>query len=70
MIPTLKRTYWPEFWKNLPCGVRTVYGVDAHSVAEMESNYYKQQELIDDEIRRIGQELIDKHIGALRRLAE
>ncbi len=65
-----KRTYWPEFWKELPQGVRTMYGVDAHSVAELETNYLKQQELIDNDIRRIGEELIQKNIVALRALAE
>lgn len=34
-----KRAYWPEFWEELPEGVRTLYGVDAHSVKEMETNY-------------------------------
>lgn len=40
-----KREYWPEFWSELPDGVRTIYGLDAHSTADLEQNYKVQLEL-------------------------
>ena len=40
-----KRAYRQEFWENLPKEVKTVYGLDAHSVAELEENYLIQGEL-------------------------
>ncbi len=39
------RLYRPEFWAEIPKGLKVVYGVDAHSVEEMETNYRKQEEL-------------------------
>lgn len=39
-----KRTYRPEFWKDLPVGLRTIYGLDAHSVEELKENYQVQQQ--------------------------
>ena len=41
-----RHAYWKEFWKNMPYGLKTVYGVDAHSVEEMETNVKKQWELM------------------------
>lgn len=38
-----KHLYWPEFWADLPEGIKIIYGVDAHSVSEMVDNYRKQQ---------------------------
>lgn len=40
-----KRTYRPEFWKDLPNGLRTIYGLDAHSIQELLENFKKQLEL-------------------------
>lgn len=40
-----KCSYRPEFWQNLPHGVRTIYGLDAHSVTELAENYNIQREL-------------------------
>lgn len=37
-----KREYWPEFWAELPDGVRNIYGLDAHSTADLERNYKVQ----------------------------
>lgn len=34
-----KNSYRPEFWADLPESVKTVYGLDAHSVKELEENY-------------------------------
>ena len=33
------RLYRPEFWRNVPESVRTIYGLDAHSVEDMEMLY-------------------------------
>lgn len=38
-----KRAYRAEFWNKLPEGVQTIYGVDAHSVAELAENYLAQR---------------------------
>ena len=35
-----QNSYRPEFWENMPEGVQTIYGLDAHSVKELEE-YYK-----------------------------
>lgn len=40
-----KHLYWREFWMELPKEVKVIYGVDAHSVEEMEENYRRQQYL-------------------------
>lgn len=40
-----KHLYRREFWMDLPKEVKAIYGVDAHSVDEMEKNYRRQQEL-------------------------
>ena len=37
--------YWREFWMDLPKEVKVIYGVDAHSVDEMEANYRIQKDL-------------------------
>lgn len=42
-----KRLYRQEFWNDMPNGLKTIYGVDAHSVAEMEENYSRQLELLN-----------------------
>lgn len=42
------RVYRKEFWEELPNEIRTIYGVDAHSVAEMEKNYRIQQKLMQN----------------------
>lgn len=52
-----KRAYWPEFWGQLPEGTKVVYGVDAHSVAELEEGFLLQKENLrsdDDEKCRLG----------------
>lgn len=49
-----KRVYRPEFWQNLPDGVRTIYGLDAHSVTELTENYRMQQILIDEKNKNTG----------------
>lgn len=43
-----KHVYWPEFWDTLPVGVRTVYGLDAHSVEELEEHYRMQVQLLGE----------------------
>lgn len=40
-----KHLYWQEFWRGLSKEVKVIYGVDAHSVEEMEDNYRRQQML-------------------------
>lgn len=40
-----KHLYWHEFWLDVPDELKIIYGVDAHSVEEMEENYRKQQYL-------------------------
>lgn len=40
-----RRSYLPEFWKDLK-GSRTIYGLDAHSVQELEEHYIFQQKLV------------------------
>ncbi len=43
-----KRAYRPEFWENMPDDFRvpkTIYGLDAHSVTELEENYRIQLDL-------------------------
>lgn len=65
-----KRAYRPEFWAELPAGVRTIYGLDAHSMEELEENYLLQQALTDKEINRIGTKLIDEHMEVLKKMAE
>ena len=40
-----KHLYWREFWMDLPKEVKVIYGVDAHSVDELEKNYRIQQDL-------------------------
>ena len=43
MIAKKKRkVYWPEFWANVSEGVKTIYGIDAHSVKELEEHYKYQ----------------------------
>lgn len=40
MIGKKKRCgYRPEYWQNLSNEVQTIYGMDAHSVVELEENY-------------------------------
>lgn len=39
-----KHLYWHEFWVDVPKELKIMYGVDAHSVGEMEENYRRQQE--------------------------
>jgi histidinol-phosphatase (PHP family) len=34
-----RRGYRLEFWRNLSDKVQTIYGMDAHSVVELEENY-------------------------------
>ncbi len=34
-----KRAYRAEFWNNLPEEIEIIYGLDAHSVVELEENY-------------------------------
>ncbi len=34
-----RNSYRPEFWAELPEGLQTVYGTDAHSVEELEKTY-------------------------------
>lgn len=46
MVEKKKRVYRKEFWEKLPEGLQTIYGVDAHSVAEMEKNFFIQQKLL------------------------
>ena len=41
-----KHLYWNEFWLDLPSNLKTIYGVDAHSVDEMVENYIRQQDII------------------------
>ena len=65
-----RRVYWPEFWDNMPKNVNTIYGLDAHSTKELEENFLIQQELIDKDIQKTGTELIEKHLEALRKLAD
>ena len=38
-----KRLYWDEFWQNTEPELKVIYGVDAHSVLEMQENYKMQQ---------------------------
>lgn len=38
-----KHLYWDEFWQNTEPELKVMYGVDAHSVSEMEENYKRQQ---------------------------
>lgn len=38
-----KNSFRPEFWRDLPEGVETIYGLDAHSVKELEENYLTLQ---------------------------
>lgn len=45
-----RRVYWPEFWEDVPRGLKTVYGVDAHSVKELEEHYKFQLELMGNDI--------------------
>ena len=40
-----KHLYWHEFWLDVPDELKIIYGVDAHSVEEMEENYRRQQYL-------------------------
>jgi len=42
-----KRVYWPEFWAMLSAEARTVYGLDAHSVEELERHYQMQVHLLN-----------------------
>ena len=37
------RLYRPEFWQELPDDLQIIYGVDAHSVEEMEQHYLRLQ---------------------------
>ena len=39
-----KRGFRPEFWEDLPEGTKVIYGVDAHSVAELEEGFLLQKE--------------------------
>lgn len=34
-----KNSFRPEFWRDLPEDAMTLYGLDAHSVKELEENY-------------------------------
>ena len=45
-----KRAHWPEFWVDLPEGIKVIYGVDAHSVAELEEGFLLQQKYKDLEV--------------------
>lgn len=47
MFDKNKYKYRPEFWKEAPCKLQTIYGVDAHSVEEMERNYLHIKDLQD-----------------------
>lgn len=38
-----KRAFRPEFWEDLPEGIKVVYGVDAHSVEELEEGFLLQK---------------------------
>ena len=33
------RLYRKEFWENMPKDINVIYGVDAHSIAELERHY-------------------------------
>lgn len=37
-----KNLYREKFWTDLPIGLETIYGVDAHSIEEMKINFYRQ----------------------------
>lgn len=37
-----KNLFQKEFWTDLPIGLETIYGVDAHSIEEMKINYNRQ----------------------------
>lgn len=39
--------YWPEFWALCPPDVKNIYGLDAHSVDELERYYLARRKLID-----------------------
>jgi len=40
--------YFPEFWKNVPKEAKIVYGLDAHSVKDVEKYYPIAQKLIEE----------------------
>ena len=42
-----KRQFWPECWKLLPSQELMVYGLDAHSVAELETGFADHDKCMD-----------------------
>lgn len=45
MLERKKRVYRKEFWEELPDKLQIIYGVDAHSVTEMEENFCTQKKM-------------------------
>ena len=45
MLERKKRVYRKEFWEELPDKLQIIYGVDAHSVTEMEENFCAQKKM-------------------------
>lgn len=49
MLKQKKQEYRPEFWETVPFELQILYGVDAHSVNDMEKYYHIQKVLQDND---------------------
>ena len=49
MLKQKKQEYRPEFWETVPFELQILYGVDAHSVNDMEKHYHIQKVLQDND---------------------
>ncbi len=54
-----KRNYWPEFWKLVPPSAGVVWGIDAHSVKELEQGWKGLYETLERREKQNENSILD-----------